>query len=297
MCVYSLVTQLTVWAMELNLVITTVLVLIGLPRIYCYNILVLFPHSGKSHFDSYVGLFKALAKKGHNVTVISHFSLQEPITNYRDIEIGGLEKFANTSTSSYRDLGVLEAKSRLSKYYLPLVLAEQAQLACEVGFSSKSVKSFLEERNHFDVAIVEHFNSDCFLTMVKKFGIPVVRAHSCKPMPWTSNRYGNPNNPAHMPNHFMHFSQKMTFFERVENTMLSLYHSAFYNFVLMTNDRTVSMKYFGDLGATIHNDILNDSLLLLNTHYSLNLPVALVPNIIAVGGIHIGKSKALSKVC
>lgn len=262
-----------------------------------YNILVLFPHPGKSHFDSFVRLFIALAEKGHNVTVISYSPLKESVSNYRDIEIGGIETFLEHRALDFLDLNKVDPKSRLSKYLTFLVLAEVGQMACETGFTSRAVQSFLKENNHFDVAIIEYFNSDCFVTVAKKYNIPVVRAHSSSLMPWSSDRYGNPTNPAYIPNNFMPFSNKMNFLERVENAVLSLLHSAYYNnFVVINRDRTVSTKYFGELGASMHSDVLNDSLLLTASHYSLNFPTPLVPNIIEVGGLHIGKPKKLPKV-
>lgn len=37
-----------------------------------YNILVIFGHPGKSHYDVFSGLFDELAARGHNLTILSH---------------------------------------------------------------------------------------------------------------------------------------------------------------------------------------------------------------------------------
>lgn len=37
-----------------------------------YNILVIFGHPGKSHYDVFSGLFEELAARGHNLTILSH---------------------------------------------------------------------------------------------------------------------------------------------------------------------------------------------------------------------------------
>lgn len=57
-------------------------------NINTYNILVISLHPGKSQFISFVELYKGLARKKHNITVINYFPLPEKITNYRDITIG-----------------------------------------------------------------------------------------------------------------------------------------------------------------------------------------------------------------
>lgn len=49
------------------------------------NILVYAPMPFKSHFNGFQPLFKELANKGHNLTVVSSFPLKKPIANYTDI--------------------------------------------------------------------------------------------------------------------------------------------------------------------------------------------------------------------
>lgn len=283
--------------MRCHSVITFFVVFFIIPWTYCYNILVIFPIPARSHFYSSGRLLKALAQKGHKMTVISYFPLKETISNYRDIEIGDLEGFSDIPGECFVNLEKIDSTGRLKKYFMPLVLGKVGQLVCKIGFSSKSVQSFLKEKNNFDMAIVEYFNSDCFLAVTKKFNIPVVRIHSCTLMPWTSSRYANPNHPAYMPNNFMPFSDKMTFFQRFENFLLNVFHSTYYNnFVIVNRDKSVSVKYFGETSAFIPSDVLSDSLLLVASHYTLSFPRPLVPNIIEVGGLHIEKSKTPPKV-
>jgi len=55
--------------------------------INCANILVFAPMQYKSHFSGFQPLFKELANRGHNLTVISAFPLKTPQANYTDISI------------------------------------------------------------------------------------------------------------------------------------------------------------------------------------------------------------------
>lgn len=52
-----------------------------------YNILALVPYNGKSHFDFAEVLFEELARRGHNITVVSHFPKKRPFKNYHDISM------------------------------------------------------------------------------------------------------------------------------------------------------------------------------------------------------------------
>lgn len=49
------------------------------------NILVFLPSPWKSHVISFQPLFLELAKRGHNVTVISKFAVENPPLNYTQI--------------------------------------------------------------------------------------------------------------------------------------------------------------------------------------------------------------------
>lgn len=49
------------------------------------NILVFAPMPFKSHFSGFQPLFKELAYRGHNITVVSTFPLKKPIVNYTDV--------------------------------------------------------------------------------------------------------------------------------------------------------------------------------------------------------------------
>ncbi|GLH05008.1 Uncharacterized protein GBIM_10646, partial [Gryllus bimaculatus] len=51
------------------------------------RILSMFPFPGKSHFISFSPLLEELAKRGHEVTVISAFPRKTPMKNYKDITI------------------------------------------------------------------------------------------------------------------------------------------------------------------------------------------------------------------
>lgn len=51
------------------------------------NILVFAPMPMKSHFKGFQPLFRELALKGHNVTVVSSFPLEKPMKNYNEIVI------------------------------------------------------------------------------------------------------------------------------------------------------------------------------------------------------------------
>lgn len=50
-----------------------------------YRLLGLFPFQGKSHFVMFEHLMKGLARKGHQIDIVSKFPLKKPYPNYTDI--------------------------------------------------------------------------------------------------------------------------------------------------------------------------------------------------------------------
>lgn len=57
------------------------------------NILGVFPMPSPSHSVLGNALFKALAKKGHQVTMVSPYPLKEPVENYTDIYLDGMLEY------------------------------------------------------------------------------------------------------------------------------------------------------------------------------------------------------------
>lgn len=65
-----------------------------------YRILGVFPLQGKSHWIMQEALMKDLARRGHQVDVVTHFPLEKPIPNYTDISIkGSLPQVVNNITA------------------------------------------------------------------------------------------------------------------------------------------------------------------------------------------------------
>lgn len=251
-----------------------------------YKFLGIFPHTGKSHFDVFEPVMRALAEKGHEVTVISHFPQKEQLKRYTDISLAGTAE-AMVDFLSVEDF----TGRRYEKYLVPILVAYFGYRSCIDGLSSKPVQDFMTVNQTFDVIITEYFNTDCYLGFAHKFKVPVVSLSSCTLMPWVSERFGNPDNPAYIPDNMMGYSNKISFFGRVENTFVYVLHRIISRLFMDIPSYLIARKYFGADTPYVSDIAQNTSIMLINTHFSLNLPRPQVPNIIDVGGIHIRKIK------
>ncbi|CAH0561448.1 unnamed protein product [Brassicogethes aeneus] len=269
------------------------LVMISLLNIVsCYNILGVFLHPGKSHVDVFLPLMKELADRGHYVTVLSHYKLKVPIDRYTDIDLVG----EVTPMKEVVDMQEI-ADNKFSSFREAILLGEMANISCETSLKMPGVQDLIRKKkqHNFDIIVSEFFNSDCHIGFHLLFQAPLIGITSSTLMPWTSKRVANPSNPSYIPNNLMRYSDVMTFGDRVLNTIAYIWHQFYFDVFINANDQRLINSYFNRRMPSIKEGIYNVSLVLTNTHFSLNLPRPLVPNVVEIGGIHIGKAKKVPK--
>lgn len=259
-----------------------------------YNILVLFPHVGRSHHYAFEPLFRALLDRGHNLTAVTHFALEDPPPNYRLIDLAGSYRIYEALMTFDRQKG-----SMLGSYFHLKDVYEYIRLGlrvCEVFLEWPAVESLYVSNERYDAVVTELFNSDCSLGFVNKFRAPHVALASHLMMPWGGERMGSVDNPSFVPMYFSQRGSRMTFWERVENTAFLYYHKMAYFFASTRVEERMLRRRFGDEFPDLEDVARNTSLVLLNAHHSLSGVVPRSPNVVQVGGMHIKRPKSLSKV-
>lgn len=245
-----------------------------------YKILCLSPHVAKSHFIMAEALMKGLAARGHKVTMVSHFPQKTPIPNYRDISlIGSMPEFVNNIP--------LEAMATGYVHTTINALAYWGYVNCENTLNFPAMKRLVASDEKFDLVVTEIFNTDCLLGYIYKLQTPFIAISSSVLMPWAHARFGNPDNPSYMGNHFLYHGYHMTFTERLINTLHQEGLKLIYHLMFDKPANEIARKHFGDSIPPLSEIAKNTSLLLYNAHFSLNQPRPLMPAIVEVGGIHL----------
>lgn len=257
-----------------------------------YKILAVFTHPGKSHFHSFRPLLEGLVKRGHQITLVSLFDLNVPITNYTHVNLEN----PYPSFMHMFDLHQLYGKDFLKVMYEPIYLNEIAVKVCENSLNSVPVQKLFNSNESYDLIILEYFNSFCDLAYVLKFKAPFIALSSCLPLSWTSGYLGNPNNPSYIPNVLSPYTDKMSFFERTKNFIITtwtsavhLYYSDYVIYSIVKKQFNVDLPLLSDVGRNI-------SLLITNTHFTVIRPKPAVPTVIDLQGMHISTPKQLPKV-
>lgn len=255
------------------------------------NILGVFPYEGKSHFFVFQPLLHELTRRGHNLTVISHFPQKTPIDNYHDISLAGKSPILE---------GVFPiVRSYWSIIQISLFLVKFGTENCKLLLEDEGVQELWMSDYKFDLILVEQFNGDCPLGLAHKLGAPVVGLTSHMLMPWHYNRFGIQYKPSYMSFMFLEGGTKPNLFQRVERTVLGTYLNILYKYFCQRVDENTLAKYFDnvppleELGREI-------KFMLLYQHAVLAGSNMFPKNIKEVGGYHVAKPKelpAVSSIC
>lgn len=108
-------------------------------------------------------------------------------------------------------------RRRYGHFYEMNFAYEWGKEACINAYNSTGLQRIIRERQHFDLVIMEHFNTDCLMGVAWHLRAPVISMSSCALMPWHHDRVGNPHIPSYIPSLFQPSSERMTFGQRFFN--------------------------------------------------------------------------------
>uniref|UniRef100_A0A1B6L2Y1 UDP-glucuronosyltransferase n=1 Tax=Graphocephala atropunctata TaxID=36148 RepID=A0A1B6L2Y1_9HEMI len=251
------------------------------------NILAVFPHTGQSHFDVFQPLVLTLASRGHQVTVLSFYPQKTPVANYTDLSLVGVAPMFVNALKFEHLVGI----NPLTDF---MAITNMGWETCEDILRSEAVQNLLRTPKKFDLLIVEMFNTDCFLGLVDKFDAPFVGISSSAFFPTHYSRVGSFDHPAYFPNLFFPFSSRMSLLERTVNAVCTvLMRLARIHYYARREQRVVAEVLqkevlLQDIGHSV-------SLVLVNSHHSLQGARPLVPGFVEIGGLHIHPAKPLDR--
>ncbi|KAL3266350.1 hypothetical protein HHI36_010528 [Cryptolaemus montrouzieri] len=279
----------------MNLVFHLVLILISTCCCNCIKLLILLTNPGRSHFYVFKPLVIELNRRGHNITMVAHFSSGLSESNsYRELIL----KDENKEAVHIFDLEKNMPNLNKNRKDLVLRIRERSFIQCNSSLSQDVMRNLIAEKDQYDLILLEYFSNDCFFGFIDKFRIPVVGLSTTSILPWHNDRFGNIENPSYIPNAFSNFNTKMNFWDRMSNLFFVELYKYHYDTYISKVNEYFAEKFFNSKIAFKKDFITNySSLMLVNTHYSLNIARPLVPSVIEVGGIHIGMPEKLPKVC
>lgn len=244
------------------------------------KILGVFPYPSHSHSILGQALFTELAKRGHDVTYVSPYPFkQPPAKNYRDIGIKSPELFAafqEELDASFEDTN--ENVVMMLKYWFDNVARMQ-----EFTLRDEAVQKLLQSDEKFDLCIIEFLMNESIIGFGAHFDCKIVAVSTIGQVKYINDMMHSPMPLSTVPHPFLSFTDRMTFSQRIENIISNAIEDIGYAIYHYPLQEAIYDKYFktaADKPSFKHMLKHSVSLVLLNTHFSLNYPQAYLPNMV-----------------
>lgn len=178
-------------------------------------------------------------------------------------------------------------------YYKIQVLHEMGLLITNFTLYHPRMAEFLARRDqHFDVVVCEIFANEAMLGLGHHFGAPVIGFSTFGASPMTRDLVGTPAPLSYVPHFFLTLSSRMSFVQRLENTLVTALDRFLYVGHLERQSQIYEDVFPGTAKPSLEQVRKNVSLVLLNQHFSIGFPQPAAPNMIDVGGMHINRAAA-----
>ncbi|XP_059350962.1 UDP-glycosyltransferase UGT5-like [Daphnia carinata] len=235
-----------------------------------YNILVLTPITSPSH-TTFQSLVTELVERGHFVTYWN--GLQS-------------DKLSSTDEEQH-EIGFHDRDSPFRLLFrIPGTIAKY----CKIVYQDPVFHQLMNSQGHYDLIIVDGFANDCTLFLVEVLDIPFIYLNCFPPSPWILHAIGSPLATEQFPNP-SGIRDRMNIWQRSFNTVTTVFAVYFPRRIVLPLIEDVAAETLGINNLTSIADIENRylSLLLINTHFSINYQLPTSPAVIEVGGMHLNR--------
>lgn len=169
------------------------------------------------------------------------------------------------------------------------------------AFDSPIMKKFIEEdQTQFDLVISEQFQQEAFNMFSHKYNCPLITIATLDYADFMDRAKGALTPLGHVP-HFLGYStDKMSFYERIENLVYSLFDAIGRKFYYLPKHTALAREAFVSLENQQGRQLPSTeelekkiSVHLVNSHAALSYPRPKMPGMVDIAGIHIKKVKPL----
>ncbi|CAH0715617.1 unnamed protein product, partial [Brenthis ino] len=258
----------------------------------CANILYVTPFSSPSHNILLRPIGVELARRGHNVTVITSIREKAPPPNYREVmvddrKIWDLIGGERPNVFSMVDMSAEDFHHK--------ILWAGGVAYTELTLNSTDVKNFLKEDHNFDLVISEQFYQEALYVLAHKYNTPLVLISTFGNCMRHNIVNRNPLQLSTVVPEFLDLMDISSFWGRLRNLYFTTYEYLYWRFVYLKKQEKLVKQYLPDLAEpvpSLYSLQENVSLMMINSHFSFDTSAALLPNIVEIGGIHLSRSNA-----
>lgn len=265
-------------------------------HVNCANILCLMSVPSPSHHLWNRVLINELAEQGHNLTVLSADVEKESHSRVHYIH---LENVYSQIYSGDDPLSLMDLSSDTNFFRSISTFHAYGERSCEGGLNSKGFHQLLDYPNDFkfDMVIFDFSSGSCLLGFLYKFNYPkLVAVAPFHNPPFSNALIGGHKQTSYVPHFTLLFGSEMNLWQRIQNAFVHTYDGLYRKFVHIPIIDEKMRRGFGSKVPSAGNLEQMTSLMMINTHPSIDLLEPFGPNVIQVAGLQIAKEKPLPEV-
>ncbi|XP_068633530.1 UDP-glycosyltransferase UGT5-like [Battus philenor] len=269
----------------------TFLLLLSFLFFICHgaNILIVIPFTSPSHYILLRPLGLELARRGHNVTAITGNKEKNPPKNYHEIMVDDIKIWDVVSgrPNVFTMLSVSD-----EEFYEKILWGANLALL-ERALNSNRVQKFFDNDEKFDLVICEQFFQEATYILAHKYQAKLALITTFGNCMKHNIVTRNPLQLATIAPEFIYVNNPTSFWGRLRSLYFTVYEFLWWKFWFLEKQEQVVKKYIKNLPEpvpSLYEMQQKASLMLVNSHFSFETPIAYLPNIIEIGGIHLSHS-------
>ncbi|XP_065088496.1 UDP-glycosyltransferase UGT5-like [Ochlerotatus camptorhynchus] len=262
------------------------------PSVDGARILLVSSFPGMSHWLTFEHVVNELLERGHEITAITNYRLQNSnhTDRYREVLIEPMFDFETDlpMESYYR------TSSFTNPFYKLKILWWLGLATTRHAFESENVQRFMREDGlSFDLVIAEQFAQEAFLMFGHKYKAPIVTINTLGYTDYIDRSFGMITPLSFVPHFFTELTDEMNFYERCFNVVLTIYDWAYRKFVYLPKHNSMARQYFSDRKnpsiafPSVEELDRNVSVILSNNHITSFRPRPKMIGMVDIAGLHI----------
>lgn len=264
-----------------------------LAEISAERILFLMPLGTRSHIHVFEPLMRALGERGHEIVALSPITSSGMPATVKQIQIITTEDLLGQMKDPFlmRKDGIGKSMLTNSSVWEPIITNSQKVM-------ESSIFQDILKNEKFDLVITHIIQNLGLLGVIPHFNSSSIYITTLAGPPFITNMVGNRLPPSFIPSLFVDYGDKMSFMQRLKNTLLEFGSVVGFDFFVVPRCEQLYQKYLpnGDKLPGIYEISKDVSMILMNSHFTLTYPRPQLPDVIEVGGMHTRPPKKLPKV-
>ena len=254
------------------------------------RILVLFPVGSKSHKFAVMPIVEELANRGHQMTVITPYTPTRKVENIHEIILEGVAEVLERDDINWFELQKGGATQVLN---MMTPIKNMLKLGYDAMMKNAEFRTILEERR-VDLIFFDAIFNEFALSVGDHLKVPCAMHSSNAGFPLMTE-LGLAADYATIPSLLVDFSNRMNFFQRLSNMLITEIFVAMYKSAVIGTMEELVQRDFPD-SRPIMELIRESNLVIINSHPSTAWPRPLPPSVVPIGALHTRSAKPLSDV-